>query len=82
MTDILSASSLTKVYGEGPLAVRALNEVSLAFPRGRFAAILGPSGAGKSAFLHIVGGLDAPTSGSVTVADLEPPAPSNGAPEH
>ena len=73
MTDILSASSLTKVYGEGPLAVRALNEVSLAFPRGRFAAILGPSGAGKSAFLHIVGGLDAPTSGSVTVADLELP---------
>ena len=73
MTDILSASSLTKVYGEGPLAVRALNDVSLAFPRGRFAAILGPSGAGKSAFLHIVGGLDAPTSGSVTVADLELP---------
>jgi putative ABC transport system ATP-binding protein len=62
---------LEKVYGEGPTAVRALQDVSLAFPNGEFAAIMGPSGSGKSTLLHILGALDKPTSGRVVVGGTE-----------
>src|SRR5215208_6291732 len=59
---------LEKVYGEGPTAVRALQDVSLAFPNGEFAAIMGPSGSGKSTLLHILGALgqeaNAPQAGA------------------
>jgi ABC-type antimicrobial peptide transport system, ATPase component len=71
VTVILSTSSLTKVYGNGHLAVRALSDVTLAFARGRLTSILGPSGSGKSTFLNIVGGLDAPTSGSAKIGDID-----------
>ncbi|MDQ3251292.1 MAG: ABC transporter ATP-binding protein [Actinomycetota bacterium] len=62
---------LERVYGEGPNAVRALGDVSLAFPNGEFAAIMGPSGSGKSTLLHILGALDKPTSGRVVVGGTD-----------
>ena len=62
---------LEKVYGQGPMAVRALKDVSLGFPNGEFAAIMGPSGSGKSTLLHILGALDKPTSGRVVVGGTD-----------
>src|SRR4051794_18737276 len=54
-----------KVYGKGEASVRALDGVSVDFPRGRFSAIMGPSGSGKSTLLHCMAALDRLTSGSV-----------------
>jgi ABC-type lipoprotein export system ATPase subunit len=62
---------LTKSYGTGAMAVRALDEVTVAFPKGEFTAIMGPSGAGKSTLMHCVAGLDSPTSGQVYVGGHE-----------
>jgi putative ABC transport system ATP-binding protein len=62
---------LEKVYGEGLTAVRALQDVSLAFENGEFAAIMGPSGSGKSTLLHILGALDKPTAGRVVVGGTD-----------
>ncbi|GAA2582883.1 ABC transporter ATP-binding protein [Actinomadura fulvescens] len=62
---------LTKVYGSGDTAVRALDGVSVELPSGRFTAIMGPSGAGKSTLMHCVAGLDSATSGQVFVGDEE-----------
>jgi putative ABC transport system ATP-binding protein len=68
---IVSASELTRRYGEGEAAVDALAGVSVDFPTGRFAAIMGPSGSGKSTLMHLLAGLDRPTSGTVSVAGVE-----------
>jgi putative ABC transport system ATP-binding protein len=62
---------LTKVYGSGDMAVRALDDVSVVLPAGRFTAIMGPSGAGKSTLMHCVAGLEDATSGKVYVGDQE-----------
>jgi putative ABC transport system ATP-binding protein len=62
---------LEKVHGEGLTAVRALQDVSLAFENGEFAAIMGPSGSGKSTLLHILGALDKPTAGRVVVGGTD-----------
>ena len=62
---VARAIDLTKVYGSGDTAVRALDDVSLTVEAGEFVAIVGSSGSGKSTMLHMIGGVDRPTSGSV-----------------
>jgi putative ABC transport system ATP-binding protein len=68
---IVAATDLTRRYGEGEAAVDALRGVSVAFPSGRFTAIMGASGSGKSTLMHILAGLDRPTSGSVVLDGTE-----------
>ncbi|HEX3692135.1 MAG TPA: ABC transporter ATP-binding protein [Solirubrobacteraceae bacterium] len=70
-TAIVQASAVSRRYGEGQAAVDALSDVSVGFPKGRFAAIMGPSGSGKSTLMHILAGLDRPTSGSVMLDGVE-----------
>jgi putative ABC transport system ATP-binding protein len=65
--EILKVQNLSKVYGSGEAAVKALDNVSLSVNKGEFVAIVGASGSGKSTLLHIVGGVDTPTSGKVFV---------------
>ncbi len=68
---IVEAQNLSRRYGEGEAAVNALSEVSVSFPASRFAAIMGPSGSGKSTLMHILAGLDRPTSGTVLLGDVD-----------
>src|SRR4051812_49921789 len=68
---IVSAQDVTRVYGEGETAVRALDGVTVDFPQGRFTAIMGASGSGKSTLMHILAGLDRPTAGSVVLDGVE-----------
>ena len=70
-TAIVSAHDLGRTFGEGDAAVRALDGVSVDFPRGRFTAIMGPSGSGKSTLMHLLAGLDRPTSGRVVVGGVD-----------
>ena len=66
--NILSVEHLTRVYGSGETATRALDDVSFSVEAGEFVAIVGSSGSGKSTLLHIIGGVDRPTSGTVKVS--------------
>jgi putative ABC transport system ATP-binding protein len=70
-TTAVAARDVVRRYGEGDYAVDALRGVSLAVPSGQFAAIMGPSGSGKSTLMHILAGLDQPTSGSVEIGGQE-----------
>ena len=65
---VVSANDLTRRYGEGETAVDALRGVSLDVPKGQLTAVMGPSGSGKSTLMHILAGLDKPTTGTVTIA--------------
>ncbi len=65
--NLLEVESLSKTYGSGETAVRALKNVSFALPKGEYAAIVGESGSGKSTLLNMIGALDTPTSGRVYI---------------
>ena len=68
---IVTATGLTRSYGDGEATVHALAGVDVAFPEGAFTAIMGPSGSGKSTLMHLLAGLDRPTAGSVVLAGTE-----------
>src|SRR5689334_2152184 len=64
---LIQAKNLIKVYGEGDTAVTALDHINLDVNAGEFVAVMGPSGCGKSTLLHLLGGLDRPTEGQVSI---------------
>ncbi len=68
---ILRTRGLKKYYGSGPNLVKALDGVDLSVSKGEFVAIVGTSGSGKSTLLHMLGGLDTPSDGSVTIRENE-----------
>jgi putative ABC transport system ATP-binding protein len=64
---VIEATDLTRTYGEGDYAVQALRGCSIEIRRGELTAVMGPSGSGKSTLMHILAGLDRPTTGSVSI---------------
>jgi putative ABC transport system ATP-binding protein len=77
-TAVVVADTITRRYGEGGSAVDALRGVSLEIPSGQFTAVMGPSGSGKSTLMHILAGLDVPTSGTVSIEGAEITAMDDG----
>jgi putative ABC transport system ATP-binding protein len=69
--EILRVENLSKVYGKGETAVKALDNVSFSINKGDFVAVIGPSGSGKSTLMHILGGVDVPTCGKVYVENTD-----------
>lgn len=65
--DLLEVQSISKTYGSGETAVRALKNVNFSVPKGEFVAVVGESGSGKSTLLNMLGALDTPTSGEVFI---------------
>src|SRR5919106_180783 len=68
---VVAASDVTRRYGSGDTAVDALRGVSLEIAQGKLTAVMGPSGSGKSTLMHILAGLDKPTSGTVEISGTE-----------
>ncbi len=68
---VVEASGVTKVYGSGDSTVEALAGVDISVPKGQFLAVMGPSGSGKSTLMHIMAGLDGPTTGNVSIDGVD-----------
>ena len=64
---LIQTNQLTRVYGNGENALRALDRVTMSIERGAFVSVVGSSGSGKSTLLHLLGGIDCPTAGTVTI---------------
>jgi putative ABC transport system ATP-binding protein len=69
--EILRVENVSKIYGTGETAVHALDNISFSVQKGEFISIIGPSGSGKSTLMHILGGVDTPTSGKVFVENVD-----------
>jgi len=69
--NLLEVSNVSKTYGSGEAAVKALKKVSFSVPKGEYVAIVGESGSGKSTLLNMIGALDVPTSGKVVISGKE-----------
>ena len=69
--NVIETNNLIKIYQQGDIEVKALNDVSINFQQGEFTAIVGPSGSGKTTFLNSIGGLDTPSSGKVVINDTD-----------
>ena len=64
---LIQTNQLTKIFGSGENALRALDGLTLSVERGAFVSVVGSSGSGKSTLLHLLGGIDVPTKGTVTI---------------
>jgi putative ABC transport system ATP-binding protein len=68
MADIVTCEKVSKIYQQGKVEVKAVENISLTVPTGSFMALAGPSGSGKTTLLNLIGGLDDPDSGDIRVA--------------
>ncbi|MFH0987608.1 MAG: ABC transporter ATP-binding protein [Patescibacteria group bacterium] len=68
---LVNLKNVTKIYGKGDLAFKALDGVNLGIKKGEFSAVIGPSGSGKTTLLNMIGALDKPTSGEIFLEDLD-----------
>ena len=69
--NVIETNNVIKIYQQGDIEVKALNDVSINFQQGELTAIVGPSGSGKTTFLNSIGGLDTPTSGKVVINNTD-----------
>src|SRR3954454_5148298 len=69
--DAVRLTGISRVYGRGSAAVRAVDNVTLGFPNGRWTAVMGPSGSGKSTLLHCAAGLERVSAGQVLIGDTD-----------
>ncbi len=69
--NVIQTKNISRIYHQGDIEVKALNNVSINFEKGEFTAIIGPSGSGKTTFLNAIGGLDKPTNGEVIINNTD-----------
>ena len=69
--NVIKTQNISKIYHQGDIEVKAVDDVSINFEKGEFTAIIGPSGSGKTTFLNAIGGLDKPTNGKVIINNTD-----------